>query len=129
MLANLLVIESNPDLRKLFDHLLTSDGYQAKTCADWEAAYSAVAQSIPDLIIYDWELNNADGYRWAEVLRNASKTAAIPLLFICDGPPPRHMIERLDGIGISLIDKPFDIFVFRRRIEALLGTRERAVGL
>jgi hypothetical protein len=39
------------------------------------------------------------------------------------------MLELLGSAGISVIEKPFDIFVFRNRVSALLGLRERVAGV
>ena len=129
MEARILVIEANTDLRKLFGHLLAAEGYLVDTCADWQAADDYLKQGLPSLIIYDWEQNSPAGYLWAEALRTASTTTKVPVLFVSDSPPSRQILERLTAADIALIDKPFDIFVFRRRVDALLGIRERALGV
>jgi DNA-binding response OmpR family regulator len=129
METRILVIESNPDLRKLFEHLISADGYLVDTCPDWHAADDYLKQGLPNLIIYDWEMGNLAGYMWSEALRTASATAKVPVLFVSDSPPSRQILERLTAADIALIDKPFDIFVFRRRVDALLGIRERALGV
>lgn len=125
----ILVIEANPDLRTLFEHLIRADGYQTQVCSDWHAADEHIKQRLPDLVIYDWDLNNTAGFLWAEALHSSAATAKLPMLFVSDSQPSRPMSERLTTAGISFIDKPFDIFVFRRRVEALLGIRERALGV
>jgi DNA-binding response OmpR family regulator len=125
--ATILVIEENLDLSRLFEHLLQVDGYNVRSFHHWQEAQSALATGEPDLILFDWALTNIAGYIWATELRAAPATAHIPLLFVCGDPPTRAITEMLGNAGISVIEKPFDIFMFRNRVEALLA-RERMVG-
>ena len=128
MRATILVIEDEADLSKLFGIILRAEGYEAQVVRDWQAAQAALAAGEPDLIIFDWAITNAAGYLWADDLRNASATAHIPLLFVCGDQPSRSMMQLLGNAGITVIEKPFDIFVFRKRVAALLTPRARMAG-
>jgi two-component system, OmpR family, phosphate regulon response regulator PhoB len=128
MRATILVIEEEPDLSKLFGILLRVEGYDVRLVRDWREARAALAEDSPDLIIFDWSLTNATGYLWADELRAAPETTHIPVLFVCGDPPSRGMSQLLGNAGIPVIEKPFDIFVFRKRVAALLTPRERAAG-
>ena len=127
--ATILVIEESLDLCRLFEYMLRADGYTVRAFHDWQSAQAALPEVEPDLIIFDWSLKNAAGYAWAESLRRDSATAHIPILFVCGDPPTRAEHELIGGIGISVIEKPFDIFMFRNRVSALLAPRERAAGI
>src|SRR5262245_27113768 len=120
MRATILVIEDEPDLSKLFGILLRAEGYEARLARDWRAAQAALAAVKPDLIIFDWAITNAAGYLWADDLRNAPATAHIPILFVCGDQPSRSMMQLLGNAGITVIEKPFDIFILRKRVAALL---------
>jgi DNA-binding response OmpR family regulator len=126
--ATILVIEESLDLCRLFEYLLRADGYIVSSFHDWQSAQAALVTHDPDLIIFDWSLNNTSGYGWAETVRRSNKTAHIPVLLVCGDQPPRATLETIGQAGISVIDKPFDIFIFRNRISALLGARERVAG-
>jgi DNA-binding response OmpR family regulator len=128
MRATILVIEEEPDLNKLFGILLRAEGYEARLARDWRAAQAALAESEPDMIIFDWEVTNAAGYLWADDLRTAPATAHIPIMFVCGDQPSRSMMQLLGNAGIPVIEKPFDIFVFRKRVAALLTPRARMAG-
>ena len=128
MRATILVIEEELDLRRLFGIMLQAEGYNARMVHDWQAAQAALAASKPDLIIFDWAITDAAGYLWADDLRRAPATAHIPLLFVCGDQPSRSMMQLLGNAGIPVIEKPFDIFVFRRRVAALLTPRARMAG-
>jgi two-component system, OmpR family, response regulator len=128
MRATILVIEEELDLRKLFGVMLRAEGYTTQLVPDWQAAQQALAASKPDLIIFDWAITNAAGYLWADDLRSASATAQIPLLFVCGDQPSRSMMQLLGNAGITVIEKPFDIFIFRKRVAALLTPLARMAG-
>lgn len=127
--ATILVIEESLDLCRLFEYMLRADGYTVRSFHDWQAAQAALPLGEPDLVIFDWSLSNSAGYAWAEALRRDAATAHIAVLFVCGDPPTRGELEMIGGVGISVIEKPFDIFMFRNRITALLAPRERAAGI
>ena len=128
MRATILVIEEELDLRRLFGIMLQAEGYNAQMVHDWQAAEAALAASKPDLIIFDWAITNAAGYLWADDLRKTPATANIPLLFVCGDQPSRSMMQLLGNAGITVIEKPFDIFIFRKRVAALLTPLARMAG-
>ena len=127
--ATILVIEESLDLCRLFEYMLRADGYTVRAFHDWQAAQAALPLGEPDLVIFDWSLANTAGYTWAVALRCAPATAHIPVLFVCSDLPTRGELEIIGGVGISVINKPFDIFMFRNRVTALLAPHERAAGI
>jgi DNA-binding response OmpR family regulator len=127
--ATILVIEESLDLCRLFEYMLRADGYIVRAFHNWQAAQAALPLGEPDLVIFDWSLANTAGYAWAKALRCDPATAHIPVLFVCGDSPTRGDLETINGVGISVIDKPFDIFMFRNRVTALLAPRERAAGI
>jgi DNA-binding response OmpR family regulator len=126
--TTILVIEEEPDLNKLFGVLLRTEGYQVQLASDWRLAQDILAEREPNLIIFDWSIANATGYLWADELRTSPATSHIPILFVCGDRLSRTMMQLLGTIGIPVLEKPFDIFVFRKRVAALLTPHERMAG-
>ena len=126
--TRIMVIEESLDLCRLFEYILRADGHAVASFQDWQSAQAALAGAAPDVIIFDWSLSNTSGYQWAADLRSRPDTSSIPILFVCGDPPPHKTLETVGELGISVIEKPFDIFIFRNRLSALLGMRERALG-
>jgi putative two-component system response regulator len=127
--ATILLIEESLDLCRLFECMLRADGYLVRAFHDWQTAQAALTFGEPDLVIFDWALSNTAGYVWVEALRCNPATAHIPVLFVCSAPPTHRELEIIGNIGISVIDKPFDIFMFRNRVAALLAPHQRAAGI
>jgi DNA-binding response OmpR family regulator len=128
MESAILVIEESVDLRRLFEYILRADGHTVAAFNDWQAAQTALTTAVPNLVIFDWALTDTAGYAWAESLRRNPATSHIPILFACGDPPSHDTLGMLGELGISIIEKPFDIFIFRNRLNALLGLHERAFG-
>jgi two-component system, OmpR family, phosphate regulon response regulator PhoB len=128
MESTILVIEESVDLRRLFEYILRADGHMVAAFNDWQAAQAGLTIVAPDLVIFDWALTNTTGYAWAEALRRNPQTSDIPILFVCGDPPSHDTLDMLGELGISIIEKPFDIFIFRNRLHALLGMQERVFG-
>jgi DNA-binding response OmpR family regulator len=128
MESTILVIEESVDLRRLFEYILRADGHTVAAFGEWPAAQTALTTTAPDLIIFDWLVANSAGYVWAETLRRDPATSHIPILFVCGDQPSHNVLDVLGENGISIIEKPFDIFFFRNRLNALLGMRERVFG-
>lgn len=70
--AEILIIEDDPELRELLDHLLKEEGYRTAVARDGAAAIDLVTQGAvrPDLILTDFNLpNGMDGLQTAAKLR------------------------------------------------------------
>lgn len=128
MESSILVVEESLDLCRLFEYILRADGHTVAAFTNWQAAQLAAATIAPDLIIFDWNLTNSLGYSWIETLCRDSATSHIPILLVCGDPPTHRTLSMLGELGVSMIEKPFDIFIFRNRLNALLGLQERVFG-
>jgi two-component system, chemotaxis family, CheB/CheR fusion protein len=70
--AEILIIEDDPELRELLDHLLKGEGYRTAVARDGAAAIDLVIQGTvrPDLILTDFNLpNGMDGLQATAKLR------------------------------------------------------------
>jgi two-component system CheB/CheR fusion protein len=58
--ANILIIEDDPEVRELLDHILRDEGYRTAVARDGAAAIGLMAQGTmqPDLILTDFNLPN-----------------------------------------------------------------------
>jgi two-component system CheB/CheR fusion protein len=82
--AEILIIEDDPEVRDLLDHLLKDEGYRTAVARDGAAAIDLVTQGAmqPDLILTDFNLpNGMDGLQATAKLREKShrKTPVIVL--------------------------------------------------
>ena len=76
----ILVIEDDPDQRKLLERILGSAGYKVFSAADGQAGIEAAAAVRPELIILDVMMPRMNGYQACRALRQNPETATTPIL-------------------------------------------------
>ena len=79
-MLKILIAEDDRELRQLFSHVLTKNGYTVKGVANGREALDAMDTDYFDLIISDIMMPVMDGYELVRQLREAGST--IPVLMI-----------------------------------------------
>ena len=114
----ILIAEDDRELRQLFAHVLTKNGYTVLGVSNGEEALAALEQSYYDLIISDIMMPDIDGFEFAENVRRVNKH--IPILFMSakDDLPSKQKGFRL-GIDDYMV-KPVQLDELLLRVRALL---------
>ena len=73
----ILIAEDDRELRQLFCHVLTRNGYTAVGVSNGEEALAAMDQSFYDLIISDIMMPKMDGYELVRAIREAGLNTPI----------------------------------------------------
>jgi len=73
--AHILVVDDEPDIRQLVSEILEDEGYRVSVAEDGEAARTAFARSIPDLVLLDIWMPDVDGIL---LLKEWSAGAGLP---------------------------------------------------
>ncbi len=99
--ARILLVEDNPQTRKLFRVTLESQGCEVLEAADGHTALQlAAAERCPDLIIQDILLPDIDGIELAARLRASPGCATVPIIAV-SGFAQRMFGEEADGAGFA----------------------------
>ena len=128
-MAELIVVDDEPDLRAMVAEYLGLAGHGVREAADGEELRRLMTEAIPALVVLDVGLPGEDGLRLARWLRERHDTGIVMLTGA--GSP----IDRVVGLEIGADDylgKPFDPAELRARVEAVLrrrGPRERRAPL
>lgn len=115
---NILVVEDDLKLNKLFCTVLTRNGYHTISAADGEEALDLLEKQYIDLIISDIMMPNMDGYELTQVLRESNYN--IPILMIT---AKEHFHDKERGFLVGTDDymvKPVDVNEMILRVRALL---------
>ncbi|MEP7327033.1 MAG: response regulator [Gemmatimonadota bacterium] len=78
----ILVIEDDPDQRKLLEEILSSAGFRVFSASDGQAGIEAAAAVRPALVILDIMMPRLNGYQACRALRQNSATATTPILML-----------------------------------------------
>lgn len=117
----ILVVDDDIENVQLLEAILRRDGYEVVTTTDAVKVYDLVLQAMPDLVMLDVKMPQADGWEIAERLGLAETTQNLPLIFVSgvvlDGP---GIARALDRGANDFITKPFDATEVRARVRACL---------
>lgn len=117
----LLIVEDDPDIRKLLDTTLKFRGYRVVCTKNGREALDAVQKEHPLIVIADIMMPQLDGFGLVHRLRIAPETRSIPVVFITAtyvAPEDREFALR---IGVTrFIQKPVDLEKFLEIVVELL---------
>ena len=82
MAARILVVEDEPAVQELIRYTLEQAGMVAFSATSAEAALDALRDELPDAVLIDWMLPNQSGLALARQLREAERTADLPLIIV-----------------------------------------------
>ena len=113
----ILIAEDDHELRQLFQHVLTKNGYTVVGVSNGEEALRAMDASYYDMIISDIMMPKMDGW---EVLRTIRKYSQVPVIMLTARSEER---DELQGFSLGVdeyISKPFSPKILVARVEAIL---------
>ena len=116
----ILVVDDEPDLRKLLDFNLRALGFETLLAANGREALEAVASKAPDLVVLDLMLPDIQGTEVCRCLKMNPSTQEIPVLILT---ARGDEIDRVVGFEIGAEDyvvKPFSVRELVLRIKAIL---------
>jgi diguanylate cyclase len=123
--ATLLIVDDEPQVRKLLETLLQHEGYQTLSAASGEEALQLVAQQPPDLILLDIMMPGMDGFEVASQLKNDETTASIPIIMLSALSEPSARVTGLESGAEEFISKPVERVELWLRVRNLLRLKAR----
>src|SRR5580765_3270027 len=120
MAREVLVVEDEPDIRRLVVLHLEREGFRCRTAATGSDALREVKASIPDLVVLDLMLPEVDGLEVCRRLRRDTSTAGIPIIMLT---AKSDEVDRIVGLEIGADDyigKPFSPKELVARVRAVL---------
>ncbi|MGB3122394.1 MAG: EAL domain-containing response regulator [Pseudomonas sp.] len=118
--ATLLIVDDEPQVRKLLETLLQHEGYQTLCASSGEEALQLVAQRPPDLILLDVMMPGMDGYEVASQLKNDATTASIPIIMLSALSESDARVAGLETGAEEFISKPVERVELWLRVRNLL---------
>lgn len=118
-MKTVLVVENNPDLLALFNHILKADQINVTGCKSALDMFSALQKAIPDLIIIDIVRTGVDANMIRENLRSRNALKTIPIIITST---KTNEVSDYASFGADEgIEKPFDAMVVKEKVRSLLG--------
>lgn len=114
----ILIAEDDKELRQLFSHILTKNGYLVKGVSNGQEALDAMDKDYYDLIISDIMMPIMDGYELVRTLRASGSNTPVMMITAKDAFDDMHM-GFTSGTDDYMI-KPININEMVLRVGALL---------
>ena len=120
MVADILIIDDEADIRNALCHILTDEGYSTRSAKNSDEALKEVIEKKPKLVVLDVWLNNStlDGIEILEELKSMYKD--LPVIIISGHGTVDMAVTATKKGAYDFLSKPF-------KTDALLNTIGRAL--
>ncbi|HKW65133.1 MAG TPA: response regulator transcription factor [Candidatus Acidoferrum sp.] len=115
--ANILVVDDEPQIRRVLRSTLSSQGYVITEAKTGEEALDALRKERPDLVLLDMNMPGMGGVETCREIRRASDA---PIIMLTVRNAERDKVAALDAGADDYVVKPFGIEELLARIRAAL---------
>src|SRR5512135_3429520 len=118
------VLDDEPDILELLSVHLKKNRFRVREFPDAESFYRFLHSEVPDLIILDLMLPDADGFEVCKYLRKTDKLALIPIIMLTARVGETDKVLGLELGADDYVTKPFSPSELVARVKAVLRRRE-----
>ncbi len=113
----ILIIEDDRTIREYLGRELVNWGYEVFLQENFQNPIEDFDKIKPDLVLLDVILPSRNGYFWCQEIRKISN---VPIVFISSKNEALDIVTGMQAGGDNYITKPFDLYVVRAKVEAIL---------
>lgn len=106
-MKKILIIDDSEFIIESTATLLKFEGYEVVTAINGEEGVELAIKEIPDLILCDISMPKLDGYGTIEKIRNNSRLATTPFIFLTAFTEKSHMRAGMEKGSDDFIVKPY----------------------
>jgi two-component system response regulator AtoC len=117
-----LIVDDEPNLRKILSAQLSRDGYDVMTAEDGEQGLALLKEHHIDLVITDLKMPKVDGMTLLK--RALEEEPDLPIVLITAHGTIDTAVEALKSGAFDFVTKPFDKDEVRQIVGKALRTRE-----
>ncbi len=111
MMAIVLVVDDDPDIRELECMALSFDGFDVLTAADGQEALQVLSKCLPSVIVLDLMMPGMDGLTFLAERRKRALGEGIPV--VCVSAAGRDMMSMAERLGArDCVPKPIELDAF-----------------
>jgi two-component system KDP operon response regulator KdpE len=115
--AKILVVDDEPQIRRMMRATLTSSGHQVDEARTGEEALEKFREFLPDLVLLDLNMPGMGGVEACKSIRAGSD---VPIIILTVRNTEKEKVEALDAGADDYVSKPFGMQELLARIRAAL---------
>ena len=119
-MALIYLVEDDDGIGEIESFALKNAGHEVALLTSVSAFWKACKKKLPDLIVMDVMLPDADGFHIVKEIREKELYAKIPILMVSARDSELDIVRGLDCGADDYLTKPFGVMEFVSRIRALL---------
>jgi two-component system KDP operon response regulator KdpE len=115
--AKILVIDDEPQIRRVMRTTLTAQGYEVIDAKSGEEGLEKLREELPDLVLLDMNMPRMGGLETCRLIRTGSE---VPIIMLTVKNTEKDKVEALDAGADDYVTKPFSMQELLARIRAAL---------
>ncbi len=124
------ILEDDKDIREIEIYTLRSQGFHCEGFTKAEDFFLSLERRVPDLLLLDMMLPDADGSAVLSKLKTNEKTCALPVIMATAKGAEFERIKALNLGADDYLVKPFSMLEMAARVKAVLRrTKKEASNL
>jgi signal transduction histidine kinase len=120
--AEVLIVEDNPDMRRLLADLVGQE-FRVRTARNGREGLELLRERAPDVVLTDVMMPEMSGVELCAAIKGDAATAAIPVVLVTSKAEREMKIEGLERGADDYITKPFHPRELLARVRALVRVR------
>lgn len=133
-MALIYILEDDRNIREIEEIALNNAGYQVVSFENAKEFQQRLKERVPDLLLLDLMLPDADGLELVTQLRQNVMTRSLPVIMVTAKTTEIDKVRGLDSGADDYLTKPFSVMELISRVKALLrrsmkGLNERIITI
>ena len=116
----ILIVEDDPDIRKVLAMRLEINGYSVIEAEDGEQGLDKIKADKPDLVIMDLMMPKIDGFEACRMIRFDDKYKDIPIIVLSALNEQNEREKAIESGADAYFIKPFDLELLLSKIKSFL---------
>ena len=122
-----LIVEDDPDARKVLSLILKLDGYQIYSASGGQEALTVLAGVVPDVILLDVMMPGMDGYQVCHWVRSNPAIQHVAVIMLSGKADPESVARGMEVGADEYLAKPITPSNLTKQMKAVLAqTQQRA---
>lgn len=118
------VVDDEPDILELVSHHLEKANFRVEEFQDADSLLKFLEKRVPDLIVLDLMLPDADGFEVCKYLKKKVSSASIPIIMLTAKGDETDRVLGLELGADDYVTKPFSPKELVARVKAVLRRKE-----